>query len=118
MTVNVGPLNSLSYTRILWSAASGSFRDFPGPGATEPLKETAYGIISMLVWIIKIGRWGRKSIQNFCARVPKPSLLRVDQGGLSFRGDIFNVSGKVIPRLADCDTMAVSNTWRKRIRME
>ena len=86
MTVNVGPLNSLSYTRILRSAASGSFRDFPGPS---------------------------KSTQNFCARVPKPSLLRVDQGGLSFRGDIFNVSGEVIPRFADCDTMAVSNTWRK-----
>ena len=50
MTVNIGPPNSSSYTRILRSAASESFRDFH-PGATEPLKKTAYDIISMFAWI-------------------------------------------------------------------
>jgi len=54
MTVNVGPPSSSSYTRILRSKASGSFRDFSGPGATEGLEEMAYDIISMLDWIIKL----------------------------------------------------------------
>jgi hypothetical protein len=59
-TVNVGPPSSSSYTRILRSAASGSFRDFPGPGATEPRKETAYDMMSMLDWMTKLGEVKKK----------------------------------------------------------
>ena len=55
MTINDGTPNSSSYTRISRSATSESVRDFQGPGATEPLKEMAYDIISMLDWIIKLG---------------------------------------------------------------